>query len=309
LSPLQAVVPRGGFEWVDSPPGSAGAALQRPERWLVSVSEPAHIGARIYDPMEFTERALHRELADCVRSEQGFLDFANEYGALGAQESIHGRDSGQVTLPFGESLSHWSGVAEMLGDSLKLWDAARLGHDEFLSSHLLLVEELHRRALFFWPPSYGPRPQLAGLPSAGRLVYDTGARSENVAMAGHVAPGDLRAAAVAAVLSEVNTGLYGSASAAVELDSSGKLRLSYTPANLLGSIWLQFAMEVTGSREHRVCPQCDHAFQMVRDGQPDGVRAHRSNRKYCSDRCRYAHANHQRRRRAKEEADASNTTP
>ena len=55
------------------------------------------------------------------------------------------------------------------------------------------------------------------------------------------------------------------------------LDLNVVPKNLLGAIWLQFAMAITGNKRFTDCEMCGKPFEVKK-----------GTRKTCSDKCRKA---------------------
>lgn len=66
----------------------------------------------------------------------------------------------------------------------------------------------------------------------------------------------------------------------LQKESSGNpLELSFSPNNLIGALWLQFAQTVTGGREYRQCQYCGKPFVLA----PETAR---TNRRNCSNSCK-----------------------
>jgi hypothetical protein len=64
-----------------------------------------------------------------------------------------------------------------------------------------------------------------------------------------------------------------------------RLQISLEPTNLVGALWLQFALAVDLLKRFVKCPQCGAPFEVsraVRTGK-------RADAKFCSARCRVAH--------------------
>ncbi len=59
----------------------------------------------------------------------------------------------------------------------------------------------------------------------------------------------------------------------------GKYRLVTCPRNLIGALWLQFALSISGNKSYRPCEVCSRSMEM----SPD---VNRADRRYCSDACR-----------------------
>jgi hypothetical protein len=64
---------------------------------------------------------------------------------------------------------------------------------------------------------------------------------------------------------------------------------SHVPTDLLSAMWLQLARAIAANRQYRDCKQCGTLFPLYlpgRRGFEEEVRS-RSDKKYCSDQCRY----------------------
>jgi len=59
----------------------------------------------------------------------------------------------------------------------------------------------------------------------------------------------------------------------------GKLRLSFNPRNLLGALWLQFALAVSGDWDFNHCEYCGRPFLLTPS-------INRTNRRYCKNSCK-----------------------
>jgi hypothetical protein len=65
------------------------------------------------------------------------------------------------------------------------------------------------------------------------------------------------------------------------------MTLHFVPRDLLGGLWLQFALAFTGNKRFEKCPNCGEWFEVSRE-------AARESRQYCSDTCRTT--THQKRK-------------
>ena len=113
--------------------------------------------------------------------------------------------------------------------------------------------------------------------------------------------GDWRGAARFVAQRLINEGLDPNTRARLLFDPESKRFNSHiVPRNLLGAIWIQTAAMAEGGRDYRRCEQCRGWFVL----SPD---INRSDRAYCSDRCRHK-AYRDRRLRARE-LHAKGVTP
>lgn len=69
-----------------------------------------------------------------------------------------------------------------------------------------------------------------------------------------------------------------------------KTALSIVPANLYNALVLQCVSSSAGGAEVRSCRACGYLFEI------GGTSGHRSNRDFCSDKCRFAYSHRSRRK-------------
>jgi hypothetical protein len=74
-------------------------------------------------------------------------------------------------------------------------------------------------------------------------------------------------------------------------DRPGRIPFQIRPSNLLGAIWLQFALAVDGAKKYRACKGCGRWFEL-------SPQTGRISKLFCSDSCR-VRAHRERRERAR----------
>lgn len=267
-------VPATGYKWIDRPSGSSQAS----SRWLVLASEdPSEntwesagwgpLAGRRYDPMS-DEPDLFFRFADLDVSEESLLSFADEFGWLGVEETI---DDDRIS---GESWDAWRIAISDMKETLMLSQAAFAGDQSELRQRIELDDGDSQHRSVTWH-----RPGFREFALEG----------QDVDQMFHVPERDrLGVLALLMVATNVDGHLEGAFSGRLQFKSGstdGGPRLDFHPSTLLSALWYQFALYLSGAREHRTCEFCETLFQIDRRAGPSGRRGRRD-RKYCSSKCR-----------------------
>ena len=282
-------VPDAGYRWSDV--GATSSAGQ-PVRALVEQGEPALSHHRLYDPLG-DRPALFREFAQVPPTEQGILDFANKWGALGEADRIIG-DTPLASRP-AELFTAWvRSISEM---RCAVWIWFRLTSKTEADQHQLLKhvlwitdEENITRVVFDSHPHLPPGKVMGDdgyLRVVGVIASDEFG-SEGLAQ---FQRGEVSQPARVFLSRLVNAALCGRVSPQTIPDEMspriepGKLPVLFSlrlvPSKLYAALWLQLAQAMTSYKEQRECLGCKEWFEVKKKG-PHA----RSDRLYCSDACR-----------------------
>ncbi len=269
-------VPRAGFKWI-----TASASGKPPKRFLVENFLPPYRAyeAQAYDPIRSCT-ALFRNFAALEVSEESFLRFANEYGALGISNhnwlrvdwaelqvvpgASHSPDNPILNSgTFGESFSDWVDEVLWMRGLIFLWDSINRADLAGLGKVIAYEAEdaiCYRTAL----SPYDNQPYTFWLADVTAISH--AAQSRN-----HIE-------VAAAILHQQ---ISRRISAQARLAQSGTSIL-VEASTLTSALWLQFAFAVTGHHIYRTCPICANYFQV-------GPKAEmRSDSVFCSNACRQA---------------------
>jgi hypothetical protein len=239
-----------GYRWIDHNGGRrlcAVDALERPD-WH-----------GVFDPYQtqqpLLERTgLFREFVELQPSEPHILGFANKFGVLtDGQDLTVDTDFGR-TLVHGETLQLWQDEIRALSLAVSLWDAISVGGNRLAAE---LKAALVKREL----------------PLA-------------VQRALHVTDDDPIMTALSAIQRQTDAHLRRHVDSRLLFrENQPRLQLRLQPVNLLGALWLQFALAVDLVKRFVKCAECGAPFEVSR-----GLRTgKRPDAKFCSARCRVGH--------------------
>jgi hypothetical protein len=295
-------IPECGYEIFQDPEGKS---------FLVERMDAQKPLVRYYQPLEevtglFIEFAsLHPLAGDKA------VAFANQYGCLGQSSKVNRvpPDSDAQTTDmrefinwqFGESLEEWTSLVAKMHHLHRLWKAARDKDRTVLEQyiHWYVNPETGNHEAVFYRES---RP----LGSFRRIAEETENVSYRVDLLGDFARGDLVKPAYQTLQDELNARLklhplqpLLTREAAVYASMS----LCQVPPNLLGALWLQFAMAIAGNSLYR---QCDHCRRWFEIGFQGGDRRVRDDAKFCKPACR-SRAYRERKKRAQQLFDSGSS--
>jgi len=218
----------------------------KPDWWTFGLYE------RDYRPLE-QRTGLFREFAELEPTENAVVAFANRFGMLGIGEGRpEETESGAVRIQV-ETLGVWKQEIESFKRAVRLWDVVRSGDQNKLAE----VKSA-------WRPEE--------LPNAIQEFYhlnDTDPAMSLLAEIRTIADAKIAKHLVSRILFAGNT---------------PRLQLTLTPKNLLGAMWLQFAIALHGSKTFAECLQCGAPFEISREltGKKKGAQ-------FCGTRCRVTH--------------------
>jgi hypothetical protein len=255
------------FRWTVDEAGYRFVTARDPKgvnrRWMVEArSSAGGRFARRTFPLE-EDPALFREFADLEvsdrsLSEESIRGFANQHGAL-TRERLPVRRSSRRKGPYpGEGLRLWREEIRWMRGAIELLDAAVLGD---------------KAALKQWLRSENGRVRY-------RTPWMRGAFPVSAEDSKHLRPGDVAQVARFVVQGIINRRLPERTSAALLYHpDTTTLGVHLVPVDLLGALWLQCALALGREQDYRQCWQCGTWMEIV------PARA-RSDRLYCSTRCR-----------------------
>jgi hypothetical protein len=276
-----------------------------PKQWLLTDGSSAlglPIGPSVraeYEPLR-EDRALFLKFARTDPTKDDILKFANRYGLLGgsarcwirlrrapsaAQETRIVWPSGSLgpmamdpahpyILAHGESLRFWQNEINEMRAMLQLWRSARGTQPDVqtLSRHIRWSSP--DRAMYDSEPDIDPLEPFYVEPVPDRF------RWRYPILVSGIPPGDVVTPAFQVITAFANSWLRDNASPQLRLDAEDAIpHLNIVPNSLLGALWLQLAQAVAGNKEYRDCSKCGEPFEL----SPD---AYRTNRRFCSDKCR-----------------------
>jgi hypothetical protein len=261
-------VARAGYEWKND---------SRSKPSLFACNVPGK-GILIYKPMK-KNPGLFRDFSE-LEGKKEILEFANQYGLLfdrySGQDGREEKGSYQsVEAAFGIGLANWQHQIGDMRALVAIWDSVRASKIADLK-HIITW----RNGGVEYQISTPKRKCSAWLTLPG--------------VAHRFTEGDVLVPAQDALQKEINARLSGEVD---RISGEGRLRriecvpqlawtpdgdqqLALTPLNLLGAMWLQFALVVAGAYQLRRCAACGKYFHVGKGVQ------RRADAKTCSDACR-----------------------
>ena len=259
-----------------------------------------------------------------VLAQYAVLRFANQHGWLGLDAGeerptyvVDPRDPGRKQqlgqLVRAEGLAEWADAIFAVRQAMDLLEAAEEKNEKSLRRWLTTVEDewalywrseggssraVARKMARSWKEEgfeFDAEEFIRSHPKAA-LTFRLDRRvriDSTTAIAPYVRKGDRTAAARFVAQRLINEGLDPNTRARLLYDPESKrFNRHVVPRNLLGAIWIQTAAMAEGGRDYRRCEQCRGWFVLAPE-------INRSDRSYCSDRCRHK-AYRDRRQRARE---------
>jgi hypothetical protein len=227
-------------------------------------------GDTTYDALAAGDSALFMHFQSDVRDSDGALDFAAQYGFLGAPVTERVLLAGG-RIYVGDSLATWLNEAEGMRRAVALWDAIRT------RSRRAMLRDPHVAAL--------ARP-VSALSQSIPIHLST------------VPDAEIHGYALVTLARLTNRGLQApidryEAQVGPELRvEEDRLAFRVVGRTLLGDLWLQLALAVGGDKRFRQCPRDGRWWEIHRD-------IARTNKVYCSDACKQAAYRERKAGRAK----------
>ena len=279
------LVHKGGYKW------ERGPSIEGPADWvLVTRLDPreAEFGVeKVYAPSQIFD--LFQQLAATEPTRDATLEFANEYGRLGAPDPsdkvlFHDTKDLGIVATWSESLATWIRQIFMTRWALDLWDLLQRGEIPELKKrfdirpdaiYFVGLPEI-RKGTVSGCPSLSSRKLLAS-PEWNVPLFRRFRREEN-----------LGGPAMHFVTRVVNDGLFWHVSTCLDLEPETLTpELLPKPQSLRGALWLQFAKAVGQETTFRTCENCGKWLAISQGG-------YTKKRRFCSDSCR-AQASRNRR--------------
>jgi hypothetical protein len=241
----------GGYRWIN---GNGG-------KFLVPVDalKPDWPGLfrryeRTYRPLEEFS-GLFRDFAALGPSQVEIRGFADQFGMLTEGEPLTGQDAGSdVVAAGGEQFEFWTKEIETLKSVVSLWDSTTSGDTQAL---IQLRKDATREKL--------PLAVMRDL---------------------HFDDKDPAMTSLAAIQRLTDQHLHENVGVDFKfLGNPAGLHVTLTPRNLLGALWLQFAIAVDALKSFVKCAHCGRPFEISRDP----ISGRRPDARFCSAGCRVAH--------------------
>ncbi|MFN8544481.1 MAG: hypothetical protein U0807_09760 [Candidatus Binatia bacterium] len=214
---------------------------------------------------------LFQTFAALAPTEESMLGFANQYGSLlgrdGPLIDLKQQDSsGDRQLGHGEPIELWRIEIHTMREALLLRDLVQKRDIPGLGCFI------HWRGRT--GVEYSGEPDKEGTAHWEHIATD-GVFPELLA---EFAPGDLIKPAQYYLQRVVNRHL-AQVHSRLLWDREGHLAIHQVPGNLLGALWVQFALALAGNRRYRKCQACQRWFEL----SPGISRADKS---FCRPACR-----------------------
>jgi hypothetical protein len=248
--------PRRGFRWLTT----RTVSNTKRERWLTNAQPLSMLrrDERIYRPLK-DHTGLFLIFAELKPNEGDVVAFAGRFGSLlgdTGDEQINLRDNAvskdPSALASAESIELWKREISDMKAATTVWRAVRDNNREQLEEFLRL------------------NPVFAGAGSAGGWQ----SQADNPARL-----------SLNYVQATVNARMERYVAIQLERDSSvAEPKVFISPKNLLGAMWLQFALAVEGRKEFRTCAQCHEPFEVSLD-----TTGRRTDARFCRGLCRVKH--------------------
>lgn len=321
--------PAAGFAWIHAeiPPAKEEASAS--SRYLVPLPSESGPRFRRYFPLR-THPLLYRVFAEIPSpvTEEAVLDFTAQYGWLCVTLVLDDRRGSSIptALPAAR-LEDWEGEISSMRECVRVWDALLhrdvavlreyeshwAQEDEAIDRLLgpssplrrLLPEPLRELGSVSqglnqtWPV---PGFSVSGFEFTATMYDDSPDRAQFDASVENIALGR--------ILQRINAALRENAAPSLIYSASDdKAILRIVPQNLLGAMWVQLARAIDGGKTYARCEVCGELWEVAPDSDysPEARGVHRSNKRYCSNKCR-SKALRVRQRRARE-LDAEGRLP
>jgi hypothetical protein len=270
-------IPAAGYRWVRAL--SAEDPSQRAQLALVGASQD--MGDRP-EP----NPALFRVFAQTPPKKEAILAFANRYGNLGRSSKVRpveGRESGLDEAVLGNFLITWQHQINDMARLVGLIDLIQEDNRTGLARYIRWKEDETDGPVVYFDSH--PETTEGAAPALGhtRIRDVIASRQTHHEWLAKFKIGDTVTPALVYVRDHMDLALHHVAddiSTGMEWDSrNNRPQLCIDCPALLGAVWLQLADAVANNRIFGQCRQCGGWFEISRE-------AARSNRRYCSDRCR-----------------------
>jgi hypothetical protein len=274
-----------GYRWLKTQSQNIGKRVGNTDLFLTDrVPLGSKYGMIQYSPLK-DHTALFRLFAETEPTEDGILEFANEYGLLGGdlQDMIPVKSlgEGKSAAGIGETLRSWKNEIFTLRRAVTLWDLAEENDVEELSK---IIHWTGPRTVVY---EYGRDPKKekdevskywAGY---SLIAMDEGERKRvHPELIDRFQYGELNLPVRYYIQKIINDRLKGLVFPQMLWERNrNRLSLYFVPSSLLGALWLQFAQAIDGDKKYRKCQECRKPYEI----SPETAR---TSKLFCSNACR-----------------------
>jgi hypothetical protein len=301
-------IPNTGFRWIearvlldsDGKPAyalTANCRIDDQPQWVMT--DDLVIGQRYtytrYNPL-IVETGLFRIFAELpIEDRNAMLAFANKYGRLGPRvwlETTRPDNPQQLVGAGGETLDVWVKEIEDMKRAVQIWGLLLNRNVAELSRYVRWEDEqlgpdgtsIARSDGWYYDshPDMREKEKAMGMVGMGMIPPKIGWRLGSVISPAEGVPfgkEDPTLPALFLLQRWVNDQLKTHVMPKLLYDvTSGTQMPQFVPQNLLGAMWLQFALAVAGDKKYRACKVCHKWFEI--SGK------NRITRLFCSDACK-----------------------
>jgi hypothetical protein len=257
-------------------------------KWLhVDPSEKGRLEQGNVDPMagDLNERypleevpGLYRKFAGLDLTEDAILGFADRWGPLENAHQMESDEFENTMVAFvGDTTEAWFTQIRRMKALVELWDVLQ-GKIKKKLADVIDVEKHECNWSWDVEIRFKVYPNL-------RWHY-TFRERDWPGFSELLESGGTREVARTGLFDLVNESLWGSCSPWLSTDEGNEHgRLCLTPHNLKAAMWLMFAQEILGEKDLKQCLYCKRYFEASKETND---RRQRSDKKYCSPKCRGA---------------------
>jgi hypothetical protein len=243
--------------------------------------------SRDYHPLA-DDSALFRNFAAIGLDLDAILAFARTHGALTRDGfsalAIKHRSNprfGKSTCK-GETFGFWRTSVREIRNAIEIWDAIRTENTELLGRHFLWRTDGEGNGVYFSSlPDRSPSEVEALAIEFGEVEYFAIATDQlNKTLLSRFTVGDVIAPALWYLQRKIKAKLEKNLSGEVDWNyASKRMTFGMIPNDLLGAVWLQFAVGIDAALEYRSCKTCKKWYALT----PEVAR---KTRQFCSNACK-----------------------
>lgn len=289
-------VPSSGYAWTPLETPVEGLRSKH-DRYLLA-AHGLERGFTRYRPLDDRPALFHTFAAlPLPLTEGAVIEFADAHGWLGLHSSLFNSRGSSGAMIHGERIEDWAYEIEQIRLCIGAWEAIRRQELDLLSRYAAHLQS-EANAVEHFLEATGLAQMIPDGMGFAPFAFEPNALRP--------AEQDLAESILIATIQRINSRLreHVSVSLLHDASSTSGAAMRVTPKNLLGAVWLQLAQAVDGNKTYRACDACGDWFELAPDSmystRAKGVG--RSNRRYCSDRCKSLAY---RRRRAEQSGAAA----
>ncbi|HYV34628.1 MAG TPA: hypothetical protein VE988_02925 [Gemmataceae bacterium] len=223
------------------------------------------------------EPGLYRKFAGLDLIEEAILRFADRWGPLENAHEVEPDEYENTMVAFvGDTTQEWFTQIRRMRALVELWDVLQGKTKRKLAD---LIDTVISECNWSWDVEI----RFKEYPD---LNWHQTFRERDWPGFSALESGRTREVARTCLFDLVNESLWGSCSPWLSPnDSDDAVTVCLTPHNLKAAMWLMFAQELTGEKDLKQCLYCKGYFEASTDTKD---RRQRSDKKYCSPKCRGA---------------------